>query len=335
VGLSIADVTITEGDSGTSNAEIPVTLASPSALPVTVHYTTVAETATSGVDFAAVSGDLTFDPGVTTQVVTVPVIGDTLYETDETFLVSLSTPTNAVVTDRQGRVTILDQDPPPTISIADVSVIEGAANTSVVVTLAVSLSAAAGQGVTVAYATADGTATAGSDYVAHSGTLSFAAGVTALTVRVGVLGDSVSEPDETFFVNLSAPSPSGVTIVDGQGIGTIRTDDVGLSIADVTTTEGNSGTSNAEFPVTLASPSTLPVTVHYTAVAETATSGLDFAAVSGDLTFAPGVTTQVVAVPIVGDTLKEANETFLVNLSTPTNAALADRQGRATIVNDD
>ena len=111
----------------------------------------------------------------------------------------------------------------------------------------VTLSAASPQTVTVNYATANGTATAGSDYVAQTGTLSFTAGQTSKTISVTVNGDTTVEPNETFFVNLS--SPSGATIADAQGQGTITNDDSAalptLSINDVTVTEGNSGTTIA------------------------------------------------------------------------------------------
>ena len=95
-----------------------------------------------------------------------------------------------------------------------------------------SLSAAYGQAVTVHYATADGTATAGSDYQAASGTLTFAAGQTSQTITVLVNGDRLAEPTETFFVNLS--DPTNAFIADGQGVGTILDDEPRISINDVT-----------------------------------------------------------------------------------------------------
>src|SRR5205823_13043755 len=105
------------------------------------------------------------------------------------------------------------------------------------------------------YATADGTAMAGSDYQATSGTLTFMPGETQKTVTVSVIGDTANEPDETFFVRLS--SPSNASIADGEGVGTILNDDTlpSLSIRDVSVVEGNSGTTNAAFVVTLSAAS--------------------------------------------------------------------------------
>ena len=124
-----------------------------------------------------------------------------------------------------GQGTIVNDDvaPPilPTLSIADVVVTEG--NAATTTTFTVTLSAAAAGAVTVSYATADGTATAGSDYTATSGTLSFAAGETTKTITVAIAGDTVVEPDETFTVNLSAAT--GATIADAGALGTIVNDD--------------------------------------------------------------------------------------------------------------
>jgi parallel beta-helix repeat protein len=111
---------------------------------------------------------------------------------------------------------------PPTISISDCAVAEGNAGQTPC-TFTVSLSARSTSTVTVSYATANGTATAGSDYIAASGSLSFTPGSASQPLPVQVLGDLLVEPDETFFVNLSAPV--NATIADGQGLGTIVDDD--------------------------------------------------------------------------------------------------------------
>ena len=222
------------------------------------------------------------------------------------------------------------------ISIGNASVTEG--NTGTANTLfTVSLSAASANTVSVHYASADGTAMAGSDYTAVSGTLTFAPGETSKTISVAVAGDTINEPDETFVVNLS--NPSNATIADGQGQATILNDDPpppSLSIGDVTVNEGNSGVTSAVFSVTLSSASSQTVTVNYASAdgsAKVATK--DYVAVSGTLTFAPGQTTGTIVVSITGDRKREKDETFFVNLSSPSNATIARGQGRGTIRNDD
>src|SRR5262249_27200098 len=128
----------------------------------------------------------------------------------------------------------------PALAISDVTTAEGNSGTHAV-TFTVSLSAASGQTITVAYATVNGTATAGSDYQAASGWLTIPAGQTSGTITVWVNGDRLGEANETFAVNLS--SPTSATIADGQGTGTIIDDDqpVRISISDVTKAEGKKG----------------------------------------------------------------------------------------------
>jgi hypothetical protein len=223
-----------------------------------------------------------------------------------------------------------------TLSINDVTVSEGNSGTTSAV-LTVTLSPASTSTVTVNYATANGTAAAGSDYVAQSSTLTFTPGQTSKTVGIVVNGDTSVEPNETFFVNLSAPV--GATIADAQGQATITNDDAGalptISINNVTVTEGNSGTTNAVLTVTLSQTSASTVTVNYATANGTAAAGSDYVAQSSTLSFTAGQTSRTVAIVVNGDTSVEPNETFLVNLSAPVGATIADSQGVGTINNDD
>ena len=332
--LSISDATVVEGNSGTVNAVFTVTLTGATSLPVNVNYAAADGSANAGSDYSATSGLLTFNPGVTTQTVTVVVNGDTAFEGNETFAVNLSGEVNATISDGQGAGTIVDDDGAPTLVISDVTVIEGNSGTTNAA-FTVTLAGTTTLPVTVNYATADGSATAGLDYVGTSGMLTFNPGTTTQTINVPVNGDITFEGNETFTVNLSGAS--NATISGAQGAGTI-TDDDGLPtlvISDVTVIEGNSGTTNAAFTVTLAGITSLPVTVNYATANGTATAGSDYAATSGTLTFAAGVTTQTITVVVNGDTAVEPNETFVVNLSGASNATITDAQGLGTVTNDD
>jgi len=168
------------------------------------------------------TGTLTFAPGVTSQTLTVAVLGDTRNEANETFFVNLSTPSNTTIADGQGQGTILNDDAGASLSINDVTVTEGNTGTTSAV-FTVTLSTASSQTVTVNYATADGKATAGSDYTATAGTLTFTPGTTSQTITVAVLGDTVKESTETFYVNLS--NATNATIASGRGRGSILDDD--------------------------------------------------------------------------------------------------------------
>jgi hypothetical protein len=328
--LSIGDVAVVEGDGGTVNAVFTVSLSSASTSTVTVNFATANGTATAGSDYTAASNTLTFTPGDTSETVTIVVSGDTVVEGNETFNVNLSNPTNATIGDGQGLGTIRNDD--GALSITDVSVSEGDSGT-VNAVFTVSLTSASALTVTVDYASANGTATAGSDYAAVNGTLTFAAGQTSKTITVAVNGDTSGEPDENFFINLS--NATNATILDNQGAGTIRNDDVALAINDVPVVEGNSGTTNAVFTVTLSASSSVVVTVNYATSNGTAKNGPDYQRATGTLTFNPGELTKTITVKVKGDTAVEADETFFLDLTGPVNAKLADGRGIGTIRNDD
>jgi hypothetical protein len=220
--LSINNVSIVEGDSGTSNATFTVSLTDPFAGNVTVNYATVDGTAYAGYDFIATSGSLTFAPGQTTKTVNVAVIGDVYNEINETFNLQLSNPSNATLTNSYGTATIIDNDTLPSLSINNISVVEGNSGTRNA-SLSVKLSSASGQPVTVNYTTANGTAIAGSDYTSASGILTFAPGNTSLTIDVPILGDTTAESNETFVVNLT--NANGAILATNQGTVTILDDD--------------------------------------------------------------------------------------------------------------
>jgi Calx-beta domain len=197
----------------------------------------------------------------------------------------------------------------------------------------VKLTAASGQPVTVAYTTAAGTAVAGADFIAKSGTLTFAPGVATLNVMVTVSTDTASEPDETFAVNLS--SPTNAILTDAQALGTIRNDDWALSINDAIVTEGApSATKNLRFTVRLSATAVDDVSVAYATSNVTATAGADYVAASGLLTIPAGSTTGTIDIAILGDALDEDAETFKVTLSAPTNAILSSASSAVGTIND-
>jgi hypothetical protein len=220
--LSIANARVTEGNSGAAIASFAVTLSAASGREITVDYTTADGTAVAGSDYTPTSGTLTFGAGETSTSVDVPATGDTLYEGNQTFTVSLSSPSNAGIADADAVGTITDDDPKPSFSIDDVSVVEGNAGTATA-TFTASMSNPSAAGASVQWATSDGSALAGSDYEAGGATLTFSAGDVSQTVHVTIDGDTVDESDETFGVTLS--TPTGATIADASATGTITDDD--------------------------------------------------------------------------------------------------------------
>ena len=218
----INDVTNPEGNSGVTPFQFTVALQQPSALPVTVTYSTSPNTAQNG-DFLSQSNQtVTFNPGETTKIITVNVLGDSTVESNETFFVNLISATNAQIIDPLGVGTITNDDEVPSLQISDAQILEGDAGTTLLV-FTVTRTGSTALPSTVGYSTSNGTATAGLDFTSASGTLSFAANDTTKTIVVAIKGDTSAEPDETFFVNLS--NPTNATLADGQGVGTILNDD--------------------------------------------------------------------------------------------------------------
>jgi hypothetical protein len=327
--VSIANTSVTEGNGGTTPAGFPVTLSAAATQTVTVQYTTSNGTALAGIDFNATNGTVTFPAGSTSQTATVPVIGDTLDEDDETFVVTLSNPVNATMGTAQAVGVIQDNDAPPTVSVGDCAVLEGA-----VCNMSITLSAPSGKGISVTVATANGTATAGSDYPPVSGPVGFAPGLTTASLAIPTIGDALDEIDETFTLNLSAPV--NVTIGDGQGTGTIDDDDgPRVQAPDFAMTEGNAGTTAATFVLGLTSGSPQPVVVSYATSDGTAQGGSDFQSTSGTVTFPPGTITMNVPVNVTGDTQDEPDEVFYLNLTNVVDGAVGKPATTARIRDDD
>ena len=344
--IAIDNVTLAEGTGGTTDFVFTVTLTGDAPTPFSVDYSTSAVTATAGSDYDATPGTIFFagDDGET-QTITVSVAADAILEPDETFTVELEHPSDGgtLVSDSSGLGTIEDDDA-SSLSIDDVTALEGAAGTTGFV-FTVTLSGPVQGGVSVDYATADGTATAPGDYAATSGTLSFDGSTAATqTVTVFVDGDDVVEVDETFTVDLSNISSSGVTPADLMGVGTIQNDDAAsLTINDATVFEGDGGsTTNLIFTLTLSGVVeggfSVPFETADGSGANAATAGEDYVSTSGNRTFFGfDGETKTVTVTVLGDDGVEADETLLVQLGTPTvgGVGVADAVGEGTLLNDD
>jgi chitinase len=334
--LSINDVSVTEGASGTRLATFTATLSDPVSIPVTFIASTMDGTAAAGSDYVARNGvAVTIPAGTLTKAFSVTVNGDATVEQNETFQVLLGNVVGASLADGTGVATILNDDG-PTLSINDPAVVEVDTGASYLV-YTVTLSQAAADPVVFSFATTSGgTATEDSDYaIVDLANLDIPAGQLTRTVSVPVDGDDFVEANETVFATIS--NASFATILDAQGVGTIVNDDgPTLSIADVKIAEGQSGTKNVNFTVQLSEPAAGPVTYSIATANGTATSGSDYTARSlvGE-TIPAGQTARSFAVKITGETAVEANETFKAVLSAVTGASLYDGQATATLLNDD
>ncbi len=271
----------------------------------------------------------------TPQTVTVTGVDDALADGNVTSTVTVavdaaqsSDPFDGLAA-QTATVTTLDNEGALTISIADLSVSESAATA----TATIALSSPSAAAITVDVATVDGTATAGADYQALAAgfQVTIPAGQTTAPVAIQLISDALDEADETFTLSLS--NPTSGTLSDGTATVTIQDDDAepSLSIAAATAAEGASAT----VTVTLGAASGKPVTVDYATSDGTATSGADYTAANGTLTFAPGTTTQTFTVALLDDALIEGDETLTVTLLGATNASLATSSAPVTITDTD
>ena len=318
----------------------------------TVQYQISSDTATGkaefGTDFTTPSGSQTgtvaFAANATTATIRTTVIADSLIEGDETFTVTLSNPSGAVLaadsesTPRVATGTITDDDFRFEFSSASTSVNEGDGHAVLTINrVGRSLAAA-----TVDVSLVAGTATAGTDYTTPaSGTVSFDAGKDgSKTFSIPITDDALDEADETLTATLVNPSSGGALGTPGSNALTIVDNDDAptLRIGSASITEGDVGEKTLTFTATLSAVSGKTVMATATTANGTATAGSDYTSNTQMLMFTPGQTTQTFDVTIQGDTLAESDETFTVTLSNPSNATFADpadARATGTIINDD
>ena len=326
--LKISDVTIVEGNSGTTSAVFTINYGGAGAGGVSVDYATADATATAGSDYTSTSGTASLPSGgCKCTTVNVPIIGDTAVEANETFEVNLSNPVGKGITDGQGIGTITNDDQPHA-TIDDPSVAENGGP----LTFTVTLDGTSPTNAVMTYSSAAGTATAGSDYTSVNGTLTILAGQTQGTIDVPVLDDSTYEGDEDLTMNLVATS--GVVVDDAQGDGTITEDDAqpNITVDDPSTGENNGPLT---FTISLDNAAGVDVNVDYATSDNTATDGADYTGVSGTATILAGNTTTTVDVPVTDDTTYEGDESLNLDLSGAVHGVISDAQGQGTITEDD
>lgn len=334
--VSVTDASVTEGTGSVVYLNFVVVLSTPSGLATKVNYATTPGTATSPADFTAASGQLSFLPGESSKTVKIVIAGDSIYEGNESFGFSLTSPVNATIGQGSATGTIFDNDSAPTLSVDNVTTTEPDTGGTANATFTVKLSALSASPVTVQVATADGTAKDGSDYTATSQSITIPAGTLSKTFVVPILGDKLFEQTETYSVQLS--NASGATIATATGTGTIQDNDpqIYLSVADATMVEGDSGTTDAVFNVTLSAACEADINVNYATADGTATSASDYTPTTGTLTIPAGQTTGMIRVPVIGDKVIEAFEKkFTLNLTSPVNATLSNGSATGIIRDND
>jgi hypothetical protein len=298
------------------------------ATSATVRYMITGGSATRGTDYTApISRVLTFDPGVRSVPLPVSIMQDTIEEASETIRFALRDPTGGMVLGARPSTVLTITDDDPAGALAFASAVYTAAEGGPAAVITVTRTGGTASGVTVQYATTNGTAIAGADYVNRAGTLTFAAGQTSRTFTVPILDDSLGEPVET--VHLTLGSPGG-----GGFLGTRRT--AVLRIVDNEPTISFTGRWIGNgLEVERTGPAQVTSRVDYAAIDDTAIAGVDYVALSGTLTFGPGVTRRVIPIVVLRDVTAEGSETFTVQLSRPVNARLGQAERQVVITDND
>ncbi|MBQ4804865.1 right-handed parallel beta-helix repeat-containing protein [Aquimarina sp. MMG015] len=336
--ISINDVTVNE-NAGTIDFTVSHTGGTTTG-NFTIEYNTVDNSANAPGDYLASTGTTINFTGtsLSSQTISIPIIDDNEAENAENFFVNLSNPSDGsvTITDNQGIGTINANDQ-ISITINNVSVNESAGTANFTVT---SSGGSLIGGYTLDFATADDSATvANNDYTDTSASLTFSGSLNETeTITVPILEDTTFELDETYFVNLSNPSSSLVTISDDQGLGTIVDNDAGISINDISV---NETAGSVTFTVTLTRDVPGGFSVEYNTTNNTAVSPNDYTATGSpnpiiNFTGNNGET-QSITIPIIDDTDIEGVETFFVNLLNTSSSfvEITDNQGIGTIIDDE
>ncbi|WP_198321099.1 Calx-beta domain-containing protein [Azohydromonas aeria] len=331
--VTVSDAVADESDTA---LRFVVSLSAPSTQQVTVRYNNGNITAANGSDYLAQSGTLVFAPGQTTQVVEIPVLNDLNAERAELLGLNLFSAVNAVIGREQGLGTLYDNDGTtgtPVIRVADTVVDEAAG----VARISIVLDRPSTGNVGVSVATANGSAVAGSDYVAQPlQQLVFTPGQTVKTVEVALLNDTAAEPGEYFDLVLSAPS--GASLPDANARVFIAASDapaVAAPLISVSGVQASEGDTALRFLVSLSAPSTQQVTVRYNNGNVTAANGSDYLAQSGTLVFAPGQTVKEVVIPLLDDLNTEAPELMALNLFSAAGGTIVAERALGRIHDND
>ena len=323
-------------DESSTYLEFVVSLSAPSTQRVSVSYNNGNVTAANGSDYVARSSVITFAPGETTKVVKIPVLDTAGAEPGEMAALNLLSPVNATIALPLAYGTIFDNDAPsgtPVIRIADQVVDEASGQA----TFVVALDRPSTGNVSVNVATASGSAVSSSDFQAYpTQTLTFLPGEVVKVVNVGMVNDTAAEPGEYFDLVLS--SPVGATLPDTASRAFIAPSDaVAVALPRITVSDAVADETAIElqFVVSLSAPSTQAVTVSYNNANVTAANGSDYVARSSSVTFAPGETTQVIRIPVLGGLVAEPAEVMRLNLFSPVNATIARPSALGTIIDND
>ena len=330
--LAVKDTPILEADAAGVVVRVPVVLSSAASSAVTVEYATVPRAARAPQDFTLDFGEITFPAGATRRTIPVAIAGDVLDEANEVFKVVIFDAVKATIVDTTALVTIKDDDPTPTIAVANHQLPEPAAGADATMTFPVTISAVSGRPLSVAYTFSRGAGMSGSDasIPAMTGRLTFPAGTTARQMSATIHGDVVDEIDEKLTLTFS--NPVAVVIADGTAVGTVVDDDgPTITFADTLANEGTT----AQLTVGLSAASVQAIPFTWSSADGNAAAPADYTAAGGSAVIPAGQTSATIDVTTVEDAVDEVDETLTVGLSAVDNAVVPDPQAVVSVDDDD
>ncbi len=313
-------------DAGIARFEVTLSYEVPEGQEIHVEFVVNDVSANNPSDYRVQTlSPLQFASGEAVKFIEVKIVDDTFYEGDETFQIKLTDVAGGELGQSEGEGVIVDNEALVTVRIQDMEVTESEPE----VIFPVVLSGKDSRPRTFAFTTGDGTATAGEDYEAATGTISFAPGDLRKNITVPIRDDLETEPTETFHVRLT-----GADLSDLEATGTILDDDGKLTVS-IYDEQASEGDGSLLFPVRLSRPSSRLVTVQFASSDETAEEGSDYVSSQGIVIFQRGSTEGKIRIQILEDSEVEADETFQVTLSNARHAEIAQETGTGTILDND
>lgn len=304
---------------------------------VTVQYATSADIAIPGTDYVETSGTLTFGPGETVKTFDVPVLNDSVEDTDNGIFLKLSNPTGGAVLGQpaQSYLSIVDDEQPPTFSISDATFVEGAAGGKAVFTVTRTIDST--RKYKLLYNTSDGTAQQGSDYTNQTGSLDWQRGEMSKQIEVPIIDDGTAEGDETFTVTIFAGNNLTTNISKDKGVCTIKDNDAAaqptLQLDSLNYTV-NEGAGRLDVQITRTGDTSAASAVSFKTEDGNAQQKADYNIELGTLKFAPGETSKTVSIFITDDAYVEGGETFTLTLSGPVGATLGANSSAIVMITD-
>ncbi len=315
-------------------AIITVTRTGGDASGVSFDLATADGSTEEGDDYTGVSETFEFEAGANSMRIVIPIVNDAFDETNETVHLTLSNPTGGATLGAlsEANLTIVDNDTGGVIAFSAVNYSVTETGTTAVVTLTRSSGVAGG--VSVDFITGGGTATPDEDYTAITNTYSFESNQTRLLIEIDIANDDLPDGNETVLMNLSNPAGGARLGSRTNAVLAILDDEKSVQFTNVAFTVIE-GVRNAIITVKRSGSLKGAITVDYATGDETATAGSDYTARSGTLSFSSGSSAKTIIIPLLNDTADEADETFTITLSNPSEGVQLGENETITVTIQD